>query len=71
MKLKLKYYDDIKNKDWLDIVDDGEFAWAKLTANKLDIEPDRKDPRNIKNIRKYKKVKNKMQIFRVSSALLK
>ena len=56
MKLKLKYYDDIKNKDWLDIVDDGEFAWAKLTANKLDIEPDRKDPRNIKNIRNVKMI---------------
>ncbi len=56
MNLKLSYYDDIKNKDLLDIIDDGEECRAKLTANKLEIEPDRKDPRNIKNIKNIKMV---------------
>lgn len=56
MKLKLSYYDDIKNKDLLDIINNGEECCAKLTANKLEIEPDRKDPRNIKNIKNIKMV---------------
>lgn len=56
MNLKLNYFDDIKNKDLLDAVNDGELHDVKLTTNKPEIEPDRKDPRNIKNIKNVKMV---------------
>lgn len=56
MNLKLNCFEDIKNKDLLDAVSDSESHYVKLTANKLDIEPDRKDPRNIKNIKNVKMI---------------
>ncbi|MCM1042756.1 MAG: AAA domain-containing protein [Corallococcus sp.] len=56
MNIKLNYYDDIKNKELLFAVTDGQVHHVKLTTNKLEIEPDRKDPRNIKNVRNVKMI---------------
>ncbi len=56
MNLKLSYYDDIKNKELLDAINDGKEHKVVLTTNKLDIEYDRKDNRNIKTIRNVKMI---------------
>ncbi len=56
MELKLGYYSDIKNRDLLDVVNDGKSHTIKFTTNKLEIEFDRKDERYIKSINNVKMV---------------
>lgn len=56
MELKLGYYEDIKNKELLSVVNDGKLHLVLLTTNKLDIEFDRRDERYIKGLNNVKMV---------------
>lgn len=52
--LKLGYYPDIKNKDILDLVNDGQGHDVLLSTNKIDIEYDKRDPRYINRLKDVK-----------------
>lgn len=56
MELKLGFYPDIKNKELLDVVNDGKTHLVLLTTNKLEIEFDRRDERDIKGLNNVKMV---------------
>ncbi len=54
MQLKLDSYTDIKNKDFLDVVNDGEGHEILMSTNKINPEFDRKDARLINRLRDVK-----------------
>ena len=54
--LKLDYYPDIKNKEILDLVNDGQPHNVLLSTNKINKEFDRRDPRYIKTLRDVKMI---------------
>ena len=51
---KLDYYPDIKNKDILDAVNDGQGHDVLLSTNKINIEYDKRDPRYINRLKDVK-----------------
>ena len=51
---KLDYYPDIKNKDRLDAVNDGQGHDVLLSTNKINIEYDKRDPRYINRLKDVK-----------------
>ena len=51
---KLGYYPDIKNKNFLDLADEGIGHKVKLTTNKIDKEMDKMDPRFINRLKDVK-----------------
>ncbi len=53
-RFKLGYYNDNKNKDILDIVNDGQGHNVLLSTNKIEIEYDKKDPRYINRLKNVK-----------------
>ena len=54
--LKLDYYTNIKNKEILDLVNDGHPHNVLLSTNKINQEFDRRDPRYIKTLRDVKMI---------------
>ena len=54
MQFKLGYYPDIKNREILDSVNDGQEHLVMLTTNKLDPEFDKRDPRYISRLKEVK-----------------
>lgn len=56
MNLKLNYYDDIKNKELVEAVNNGEIHEVILSTNKLELEYDRRDNRNIKSLKNVKMI---------------
>lgn len=51
---KLGFYPDIKNKEMLDLVNDGEVHNVLLSTNRLNIEHDNRDQRLIKTLKEVK-----------------